>query len=465
MRIATGGLLKWVSRHPMVRSKTVLYFIAFITVTIFMLEFRTSSLRSQCDFDDPNFVRSIKSIESATQIQKSMIMKIIIEAFDIVINKDGNHTDFSDTRELILAAKEKVPREYSPSSGKNVRELKKGEFVKSETSNANSINQLENDRVDWNAVERGTNGNRRFKTSKDEPNTKDNNSCIVTTFYEIETENKVCVSIVKDVEIDKICPLNLHFIAYIHTAVKNWEKRRYIRNTWARVAEQRKYRFRIVFFIGMASLSEDEQTALTQEMTDHGDIVQASFIDNYRNMTVKGLTAMSWIEKNCAHIKYVMKLDDDVFANIPRITRTLSQHFGKYSSENPPFICYVTAKSTVLRDKSYKWSVSKEEYEPDLYPDYCFGWAYLLHMKTLFKLRRVALSAKYFWIDDAQFTGIVREIADIGIVDIAPAYQFMKLATKKVAYANLADFEKEFIYIFHWKTEVLYNNHMISFWN
>ncbi|XP_074645899.1 beta-1,3-galactosyltransferase 5-like [Tubulanus polymorphus] len=227
------------------------------------------------------------------------------------------------------------------------------------------------------------------------------------------------------------------------------------------MADQRAYEFRIVFFIGQVEMSGIEERRLRREMAEHGDIVQASFVDHYRNLTIKALTATSWIEKNCAHIKYAVKIDD-VFVNVPRLSRTLRLHFRRHPGNPPPILCRVMHRSPVFRARA-KWIVTREEYTGDFYPDYCSGLGFILDMRTLVKLRSVAIrSAKYFWVDDVYLTGMIREAAGIKIADLSPVFQYYALPKYQVTRSRLVEFGKEFIHL-NWQTEFTDDNEVMTF--
>merc|ERR1719186_6121 len=58
-----------------------------------------------------------------------------------------------------------------------------------------------------------------------------------------------------------------------------------------------------------------------------GDIIQEDFIDSWKNLTIK-------FDQNCNldhhlnHIKYVMKVDEDVYVNMPKLEKMLLDHSG-----------------------------------------------------------------------------------------------------------------------------------------
>ena len=48
--------------------------------------------------------------------------------------------------------------------------------------------------------------------------------------------------------------------------------------------------------------------------------MQGHFIDNYFNLTLKTISMMKWISDYCYKVKYVLKVDDDMFVNMQNLT-------------------------------------------------------------------------------------------------------------------------------------------------
>lgn len=62
---------------------------------------------------------------------------------------------------------------------------------------------------------------------------------------------------------------------------------------------------------------------LRQESQLYGDILQASFVDSYANLTVKVLTAAKWIASRCSQARFAMKIDTDTIPNLPSLFASL----------------------------------------------------------------------------------------------------------------------------------------------
>lgn len=218
-------------------------------------------------------------------------------------------------------------------------------------------------------------------------------------------------------------PLSL-YVVLVHSAVQNFEKRRLIRNTWgAKVA--------VYFFLGQidsppppppsssssrSSSSPSEETLLAaatnqskveQESAEFGDIVQGNFYDSYRNLTYKHAMVFKWSVYYCRDVKYILKVDDDTFVNVPKLERFFVHSLSRFGARNL-LMCVKIMYRRVERTFRSKWRVSFSEYEKRYYPPYCFGFAILYSPDMIYKLYVLLQTGeKFFWIDDVFVTGIV----------------------------------------------------------
>ena len=51
--------------------------------------------------------------------------------------------------------------------------------------------------------------------------------------------------------------------------------------------------------------------------------------------------------------------------------------------------------------------------DPDVFPDYCSGWVYILNPGTAAALAEAAQHIKFLWIDDAWVTGYIAAYLNI----------------------------------------------------
>ena len=67
---------------------------------------------------------------------------------------------------------------------------------------------------------------------------------------------------------------------------------------------------KVVFFVGgVKGNSKDLVSKITEEANQHKDMVHdMSYIDSYRNLTIKGMSAMKWVAAYCPNVYRVVKV-------------------------------------------------------------------------------------------------------------------------------------------------------------
>ena len=60
-----------------------------------------------------------------------------------------------------------------------------------------------------------------------------------------------------------------------------------------------------------------------EESQRYGDIIVEDFMDTYNNLRLKTIFILKWVHLNCPKLKFIMKVDDDVFVNVPNLQNTL----------------------------------------------------------------------------------------------------------------------------------------------
>ena len=213
------------------------------------------------------------------------------------------------------------------------------------------------------------------------------------------------------------CRRTTFMLIVVHSVHNNTEKRQLIRDTWGSVARDggggsdwpgRKGdalpEMRLIFLLGVHRI-DAYNSLITYEADTFGDIVQFDFVDDYRNMTYKNLLGITWVNRHCAHARYVLKSDDDVFVNIPSVIEMLNQNdfvrtiIGPY---NP--------RSRSVRDRASKWFLTCSEYPFNYLPPYMSGSAYILTQDLLYDLYISSLFVPWLHIDDLYVTGILAKI-------------------------------------------------------
>lgn len=212
---------------------------------------------------------------------------------------------------------------------------------------------------------------------------------------------------------------DIYVIAYVHTAPDHYKRRVVIRQTWGDASYYSDVKLRVVFVMGRTADDGGVQQALEFEAAQYGDIVQEDFLDTYRNLTYKGVAALKWISERCAHARYVLKTDDDIFVNTFNLLRHL-RRLDRLEAQNSTrstrglLLCLVWYSMTVMRDG--KWKVSKDEWPDDVYPTYCSGSAFVMSTDVAVALHGVSYHVPFFWVDDFYITGLLALKLEKGVV-------------------------------------------------
>ena len=210
-------------------------------------------------------------------------------------------------------------------------------------------------------------------------------------------------------------------IVLVHSAPENFQKRVVIRETWG--SRRNDTRAHLLFLIGAVN-STKLQDKIELESKAHGDVMQGSFQDSYRNMTYKHVMALKWFVYNCHDAQYLLKTDDDVFVNLPLLNSYLelpAQPSLHIPSSNLMF-CHRISRAKVKRTYRSKWRVAYDEFTERYYPDHCPGFVILYSADVVAQLYKEAQKQAYFWIDDVHVTGNVASKLNIPIFPLGDVY-------------------------------------------
>nr|KAG5713555.1 hypothetical protein BaRGS_024603 [Batillaria attramentaria] len=154
--------------------------------------------------------------------------------------------------------------------------------------------------------------------------------------------------------------------------------RRVIRDTWGSVVRKPWPRtsnlpkMQIVFFFGKSTYDR-ERFVLEKENVTHGDVVYADFHDSYRNLTFKTLTSLYWASTRCPGAKFVMKVDEDTFVNVPYLMEYLHYHQDSLAHS---VVGYAHRKPVSVR--TGRWAVRFKDYPLPVFPRYLYGHSYVI---------------------------------------------------------------------------------------
>jgi len=119
------------------------------------------------------------------------------------------------------------------------------------------------------------------------------------------------------------------YLIVVSSSPQNIEKRIAIRNTWGNSDVLNNTRGGLVFLLGKVHKNMRLQKQIYEESMSYRDVVQADFIDSYKNLTQKSVMALKWFSSYCSHVKFLMKTDDDIFINTETLSNFLKERQSK----------------------------------------------------------------------------------------------------------------------------------------
>ncbi|EPB69941.1 N-acetyllactosaminide 3-alpha-galactosyltransferase [Ancylostoma ceylanicum] len=181
------------------------------------------------------------------------------------------------------------------------------------------------------------------------------------------------------------------FLVIVFTAPDDFESRDRWRRIYGGQRMRHKFGYCVIFPIGRLQ-SEQGSARLSEEINFFDDILQGDYVESYRNITIKTLSALRFIAVAYPRADLIMKIDDDVAWNVPKVSNYVSRAQPRY--------------------------VTYEEYPHEKFPQHCSGVAYVLDREALLPMLNAVPQLKYFWIDDVFITGFLTRDADVSFVEI-----------------------------------------------
>ncbi|XP_075152150.1 uncharacterized protein LOC142226142 [Haematobia irritans] len=218
----------------------------------------------------------------------------------------------------------------------------------------------------------------------------------------------------EEIDIEQICPNKgnkLKLLILITSAQTHTEARLAIRQTWGHFGTRRDVS--TAFVLGRttnATISE----ALTQENMIYGDLIRGHFIDSYNNLTLKTLSSLEWVDQHCPKTKYILKTDDDMFINVPKLLQFLDAH----SKDKRVIYGRLAKKWKPIRNKKSKYYISTGQFNAAVFPPFTTGPAYVLTSDIVHELYQKSLEQVYLKLEDVFTTGIVAQLLGIKRVHV-----------------------------------------------
>lgn len=160
------------------------------------------------------------------------------------------------------------------------------------------------------------------------------------------------------------------FLAVVITSPDSFLKRERIRSTWANRTTFSNNKLRVLFTFSSTSKSR-VNARIRAEFQRHNDILQ---LNSHTTTGILMLT-LKWITQHCANVKYILRVYDYILVN----TRALLEKFpdNVVISENQVY-GLIIREGRVNRNENSIFSLSKQHYKFDKYPNYPSGSALIL---------------------------------------------------------------------------------------
>lgn len=201
--------------------------------------------------------------------------------------------------------------------------------------------------------------------------------------------------------------LHPNFLIAVNSNPLSKKMRQTIRDSWGNYGKNAQ----TIFFLGAVE-SDQVQKEIEAEDLEFGDIIQGNFIDNEYNLAYKHLMILKWSVEKCYGAKYLIKIDDHVFANVPAISDFLTDNL---ISTNFLMGAYRKPEQCP-RDGNTK--ISYEEYASDYYPAYAERHSVIYSIDVAAKLFYKSHLVNFFWVEDVFVTGILRSQINVDIEPI-----------------------------------------------
>ena len=150
----------------------------------------------------------------------------------------------------------------------------------------------------------------------------------------------------------------------------------------------------------------DIEGAVSNESNVYGDILRLEYTESYVLLVHKTLSSLRFASK--MDVRFVLKIDDDVYLHFPRMIwwlRTASLPDKLYGG-------YLLPKTKAIRNPLHKWHVSEQHYNETYFPPYCNGPFYFMSKAVVLEVLEASFtegsSVVSFPLEDV-FIGILAQ--------------------------------------------------------
>jgi beta-1,3-N-acetylglucosaminyltransferase 5 len=125
-------------------------------------------------------------------------------------------------------------------------------------------------------------------------------------------------------------------------------------------------------------------TGLKMSSGLNNPIIQQDFDDSFYNVTLKLFLQFKWANSSDPHTKFLMIVNDEIFMHMPDLME-YHQELEQMGIQDF-WIGHVHHGTTAIMNKSSKYSLSYEMYQPPTYPGYGASTAYVISSDIVAKV-------------------------------------------------------------------------------
>ena len=201
----------------------------------------------------------------------------------------------------------------------------------------------------------------------------------------------------------------LDMVVMVVSRPTNRQVRDVIRRTWLSVSRNNtNLHVRHVFLLGV---SDTPQELINAEQHKNNDIVQQNFVDSYKNLTLKTLMGLEWVVDFCSNAKFIFKVDEDVFVNIPKFLE-----FSKTTNASNFVLGQCMADFPMRGSKAYDY-MPRWEFPDPVYPAHCKGPRYLVPLEAARAILKVTVDTPFLRLEDV-YVGMCLSKTTFGVKHI-----------------------------------------------
>jgi len=151
------------------------------------------------------------------------------------------------------------------------------------------------------------------------------------------------------------------------------------------------------------------------------------FQETYLNLTLKTVRMLKWVQTFCADVKYLLKVDGDVYFNMKKLVNFL-ESLDELSAKH---LIAGHVYNSIKADTNYnsKWYTPPSVYQGRL-PSFVAGFFYVLGSTSRSRLFDEVFKTAPFHLEDVFLTGFVRNSTDLKTVNIIDIRVFWTYADR-----------------------------------